>query len=132
MGHVYYGIFNSCFNGSWNIFHKSIFYKMKKQKPIENKKEKSMKKNKRKALFVFGTILIVSVFILTFFMLTYLKEKTEKNSSLETSNPASNYCIDNGGNIEIRTNPEGGQYGVCIKNEKECEEWQYYQGGCIL
>jgi len=51
------------------------------------------------------------------------------NSSL--ANPASVYCIKNNGTLEIRNN-EAGQYGVCMKNGKECEEWAYYRGECAL
>jgi hypothetical protein len=53
------------------------------------------------------------------------------NNNSSIANPASVYCIKNNGTLEIRNN-EAGQYGVCIKNEKECEEWTYYRGECVL
>ena len=39
------------------------------------------------------------------------------------ANPASVYCDDNGGTLEIRTGADGGEYGVCIFDDgSECEE----------
>jgi len=46
------------------------------------------------------------------------------------ANPASVYCINNGGKIQMETNPSG-QYGMCIfPNGSQCDEWQYYRGQC--
>jgi putative hemolysin len=45
-------------------------------------------------------------------------------------NPASVYCEEQGGTLEIREN-EDGQYGVCIFDDgSECDEWAYYRGEC--
>ncbi|MGC9333853.1 MAG: putative hemolysin [Anaerolineae bacterium] len=49
----------------------------------------------------------------------------------ELPNPASAYCEEQGGRLEIRTNDEGGEYGVCIfADGSECEEWAFYRGEC--
>lgn len=46
-------------------------------------------------------------------------------------NPASQYCVQNGGESEIRNNPDGSQYGVCkFSDGSECDEWAYYRGEC--
>jgi inhibitor of cysteine peptidase len=47
-------------------------------------------------------------------------------------NPASVYCGQAGGNLEIRTDATGGQYGMCaFKNGTSCEEWALFRGeGC--
>jgi putative hemolysin len=46
-------------------------------------------------------------------------------------NPASTFCVEDGGKSEIRTNSDGSQTGYCIfENGKECEEWQYFRGEC--
>lgn len=46
-------------------------------------------------------------------------------------NPASANCVDQGGTVEIRTDEQGGQYGVCIfADGSECEEWAYFRGEC--
>ena len=46
-------------------------------------------------------------------------------------NPASAYCEEQGGQVEIRTDAGGGQYGVCIfADGSECDEWAFYRGEC--
>ena len=46
-------------------------------------------------------------------------------------NPASVFCEENGGTLEIREDASGGQYGVCIfPDGSECEEWAYFRGEC--
>jgi putative hemolysin len=47
------------------------------------------------------------------------------------ANPASVFCEENGGTLEIRTQKDGGQYGVCIfEDGSECDEWAFYQEHC--
>ncbi len=63
------------------------------------------------------------------------KEKsTESEVSTATNqlaNPASVYCKEQGYDLEIRTDKESNQYGVCIfLDGSECEEWAYYRGEC--
>lgn len=56
-------------------------------------------------------------------------EKTGQNlkKSSGLANPASVYCIGQGGNLSIREDKDGGQYGVCVLNNRsECEEWRYF------
>lgn len=46
------------------------------------------------------------------------------------ANPASVYCEEQGGAIELRE-AEGGTYGVCIfEDGSECDEWAFYGGEC--
>jgi len=46
-------------------------------------------------------------------------------------NPASVYCEEQGGRLEIRTDASGGQAGVCIfPDGSECDEWAYFRGEC--
>jgi len=46
-------------------------------------------------------------------------------------NPASVYCEEQGGTVEIRTGTDGGQYGVCIFSDgSECDEWAFFRGEC--
>ncbi len=46
-------------------------------------------------------------------------------------NPASVYCEEQGGTLELRTDADGGQYGVCIfADGSECEEWAYFREEC--
>ena len=48
--------------------------------------------------------------------------------AIGTPNPASAYCVQQGGKSEIRKNQDGSEYGVCILPDgKEVEEWAYYR-----
>ena len=45
-------------------------------------------------------------------------------------NPASKYCVDEGYELEIRTEA-GGEVGYCLfPDGSECEEWAFYRGEC--
>jgi putative hemolysin len=48
------------------------------------------------------------------------------------ANPASVYCEQIGGTVEILKNPDGSEYGMCnFPNTTSCEEWALYRGeGC--
>ena len=48
------------------------------------------------------------------------------------ANPASVACVNAGGNLEIKTDATGGQYGMCtFANGTSCEEWALYRNeGC--
>jgi len=62
------------------------------------------------------------------------KGKTRaKRKPIGVGSPASIKCVEDGHKNIIRTNANGGQYGVC-KNAagKECEEWAYFKGECSL
>jgi putative hemolysin/plastocyanin len=46
-------------------------------------------------------------------------------------NPASEYCIAQGGTEKFQTRGDGGEYGVCMFGDnKQCEEWAMYNGYC--
>ncbi len=46
-------------------------------------------------------------------------------------NPASIFCQDQGGKVEIRDDASGGQVGICIfADGSECEEWALFRGDC--
>ena len=47
------------------------------------------------------------------------------------ANPASVYCIEQGGRVEIRKLPDGGEVGYCVfPDGTECEEWAFFRGEC--
>ncbi|MEE4195763.1 MAG: DUF333 domain-containing protein [Anaerolineae bacterium] len=57
-------------------------------------------------------------------------EDDEEESST-IANPASVYCEEQGGTLELRTDEEGGVTGYCIFDDgSECEEWSFYNGDC--
>lgn len=52
-------------------------------------------------------------------------------SSMGIANPASVHCAKVGGQLEIRKNPAGAEYGVCLfEGNRECEEWALFRGEC--
>lgn len=51
-------------------------------------------------------------------------------NSTAIANPASVYCINNGGKLDIQTT-SAGQTGICeFPNGSQCEEWSYLRGEC--
>ncbi|HRU93889.1 MAG TPA: DUF333 domain-containing protein [Anaerolineae bacterium] len=56
-------------------------------------------------------------------------EQAEPGSGI--ANPASVYCEEHGGKVDIRTAEDGGQTGICVfEDHSECEEWAFYRGEC--
>jgi len=53
------------------------------------------------------------------------------DGNLQIANPASKFCTDNGGTLDIRTADDGSQIGYCKIDGKECEEWSLFRGECI-
>ena len=46
----------------------------------------------------------------------------------QIANPASEYCVSQGGTSEIRKDNDGAEFGVCIlSNGEEREEWSFYR-----
>lgn len=75
-------------------------------------------------------ILALCVFSAFLLMAGCLTTGGQQNGS-NMPNPASVYCEDNGGTLEIRTDAQGGQYGICkLAGGVECDEWAYYRGEC--
>ncbi|MCP4420550.1 MAG: META domain-containing protein [Chloroflexi bacterium] len=57
--------------------------------------------------------------------------KTAVDGAVGLSNPASVYCEDQDGKLEIRTDDEGNQVGICVfEDDSECEEWAFYRDEC--
>jgi putative hemolysin len=49
----------------------------------------------------------------------------------QIANPASVFCEEKGGKLEIRTATDGSQQGFCLFTDgTECDEWAYYRGDC--
>lgn len=80
-------------------------------------------------------ILIALGILLAVVLVNYAVRLSNSNNSeaqTQIPNPASTNCINLGGRLEMRTDEDGGQYGVCIKDGKECEEWSLFRGECEL
>jgi uncharacterized protein len=53
----------------------------------------------------------------------------EDDNETGLANPASVYCQEQGGSLDIRTDDSGGQVGYCVFSDgSEVEEWAYYRG----
>jgi putative hemolysin len=75
--------------------------------------------------FIFIGIMGVILFSDSFVQHAVSSEK------VEIANPASVYCVQSGYTLEIRTNAEGSEYGVCIfPDGNECEEWAFFRNEC--
>jgi putative hemolysin len=57
------------------------------------------------------------------------KCSAKMESITQIANPASVYCEEKGNKLEIRTDEDGDQIGICILADgKECEEWKFFRG----
>ncbi len=60
-----------------------------------------------------------------------VSEDKEYTPGSELANPASVFCEEQGGTVEMRTDDAGGQYGMCLfEDGSACEEWAYFRGEC--
>jgi putative hemolysin len=84
----------------------------------------------RKVIFWIILVIFILAIVCVEIYISSLKENNKENSQI--ANPASVFCKDHGGTLEIRTAPDGSQTGYCIKGNKECEEWIFYRGECEL
>ena len=54
-----------------------------------------------------------------------------KEGNVQIANPASVYCEENNGTLQIETAEDWGQYWICIFDDGSyCEEWAYFRGEC--
>ena len=61
---------------------------------------------------------------------TWKKDDKNQNST-QIANPASQNCIDKGGELELKQDSNGGAYGVCFfEDNRQCEEWALMRGDC--
>jgi putative hemolysin len=83
--------------------------------------------------FLFWTIIFLLVVLIGLIIYVKIRIANENINLLNNSqiaNPASVYCIANNGSLTIKNDENGGQYGVCTRDGKECEEWAYFRGEC--
>ena len=58
----------------------------------------------------------------------YVNEDFPEQKMIGAANPASVYCIEQGGESIIRKDNDGNEYGICkFKDGKEVEEWDFYR-----
>lgn len=79
----------------------------------------------RKILFT----LFIVIIVLSLAACTPRRVKSTPKAGLP--NPASVYCEEHGGRLDIRQDATGGQVGICVfPNGSECDEWAYYRNEC--
>jgi putative hemolysin len=77
-------------------------------------------------------ILIPLLLILPMTACNSMKENQFASTKLAIANPASEYCIAQGGKLIIK-NEKNGQVGYCnLPNGDEIEEWEYYRDNYSL
>lgn len=61
-------------------------------------------------------------------------EKLPSSEKPQTNmpNPASEYCEENGGTLEVVTYNEGAQFSICKFEDYSCEEWTYFRDECDI
>jgi len=58
--------------------------------------------------------------------------QVEANTPVEIANPASVYCKEQGGRLELRSDAAGAVTGYCLFDDgSECEEWAYFRAECM-
>ncbi|MFH1311477.1 MAG: DUF333 domain-containing protein [Nanoarchaeota archaeon] len=76
-------------------------------------------------------LIFLILIILTSLLIFNYNNKNKVSNNSQIPNPAAVYCTEQGYNYEIRENPDGSQYGICIfPDGSECEEWAFYSGEC--
>jgi putative hemolysin len=64
-------------------------------------------------------------------MLTSCGGQGPAGDGSEVANPASVFCEEQDGTVEIRTAEDGSQQGVCVfADGSECDEWAFYRSEC--
>ncbi len=79
---------------------------------------------------LFTLFVSIGMIFLTACNLTTGSDKTDSDIA-DMPNPASVFCEENGGTLEIRTAEDGSQSGFCVfPDGSECDEWAFYRGDC--
>lgn len=60
------------------------------------------------------------------------EQESAGKDGVSIANPASTYCQESGGTLEIITNRDGSQFGLCQLEDYSCEEWAYLRGECTI
>ena len=58
----------------------------------------------------------------------YRNEDFPEQKMIGMANPASVYCVEQGGESITKQNKDGSEYGICkFKDGKEVDEWEFYR-----
>ena len=87
--------------------------------------------DKKHQIKAFYLVLIGLILITGCLQTEKTADDSKTDNNVQIANPASVFCEEQGGKLEIRTAPEGGQVGYCIfEDGSECEEWAFFRGDC--
>ena len=97
------------------------------------KKQIEFLNNVNYLIYYFMKKIFFSILVLSLILVGCAKEEAKEKAGepqAGLANPASVFCEEHGGELEIREGEEG-QYGVCkFSDGTECEEWAFYRGEC--
>ena len=72
------------------------------------------------------SIVFISMAVLS--LTACAQSKPVPSKPIGMANPASEYCVKQGGKSEIKRNADGSEYGVChLPNGKTIEEWALFR-----
>lgn len=75
--------------------------------------------------------LLPFVLVITLALASGCGDEQPEDEDSGIPNPASVYCEEQGGTLDIRTADDGSQTGYCIFDDgSECDEWAYYRSEC--
>ena len=90
-------------------------------------------KNKYNLGIIFIIILIIIYFVYKNQNNNNIIVSSNTTSTTTIANPASEYCKEVGGTLNIKTNGSGNQYGLCdFEDNKSCEEWALFRKECPI
>jgi putative hemolysin len=76
-------------------------------------------------------MLFLLLFCLSMLFSACSPQKIEPTDQTGMPNPASVFCEENGGVLELRSNASGAVQGVCVfPDGSECDEWAYFRDEC--
>lgn len=88
-----------------------------------------MKFNYNRNLVAIAALMFIGLFLLGCISKPLTPGANATNATI--ANPASVYCVNNGGVSKIVTAADGSQGGICVfPNGSQCDEWAYYRGEC--
>jgi len=77
---------------------------------------------------VFTAFFLLAVLLTT---VSCAPKRSAPTQEVGLPNPASVYCEEHGGKVDLRTDAMGGVAGVCVfPDGSECDEWAYFRGEC--
>jgi putative hemolysin len=74
---------------------------------------------------------VLILLLVALFCLSACSVLPTQNPEANMVNPASTFCMENGGREETRKDASGGEYGVCVfPDGSECDSWAFFRGEC--